>query len=32
MPDNEQKKIEAEKRQISIIRSGNTAAILDTIR
>jgi len=31
MPDNEQKKIEAERRQISILRSGNVTAILDTI-
>jgi hypothetical protein len=31
MPDNEQKKIDAERRQISILRSGNITAILATI-
>lgn len=29
--ENKQKKLETEKRQISILRSGNTAAIIDTI-
>jgi hypothetical protein len=30
--DNKKKKLETEKRQISILRSGNTAAIIDTIQ